>query len=327
MTEYFLAGINGKPFEINLLIVDVWKKYPQYFNDDSKISAFFGGFDNCCWNGGRENRQNRSVQLLNCLKTIKQINDLGISVRFTFTNPLITEKEYDDYIGNTLMKFANNGMNGVIVANENFHNYLKEKYPNFHYVYSTTNCSLNIEDYNKAYDKYDTLVLDQRLNKNVDFLKKLKGREKIEILINHFCPINCPNIKKHYLSYSIYNLYNVKEKYNCLLEKDTLEVINYLKEKNIDTKLIDYYLFLKALKNGNENLITREELKWYINNGFNKFKISSRHIAYECIILIYVYYFSKEGCSNKIFDILKNTKFGKYSEFVRKDCFNVIKNR
>ena len=120
MTEYFLAGLNGKSFEMNLLIVDIWKNFQQYFNDDSKISAFFGGFDNCCWNGGRENRQNRSVKLLDCLKIIKQINDLGISVRFTFTNPLITEKEYDDYIGNSLMKFANNGMNGVIVANEDF---------------------------------------------------------------------------------------------------------------------------------------------------------------------------------------------------------------
>src|SRR5574344_283430 len=128
MIEYFLAGLNGKSFEMNLLIVDIWNKFPQYFNDDSKISAFFGGFDNCCCNGGRENRQNRSVKLLDCLKIIKQINDLGISVRLTFTNPLITEKEYDDYIGNSLMKFANNGMNGVIVANEDFHSYLKEKY-------------------------------------------------------------------------------------------------------------------------------------------------------------------------------------------------------
>ena len=43
MTEYFLAGLSGKSLEMNLLIVDIWKKYPQYFNDDSKISAFFGG--------------------------------------------------------------------------------------------------------------------------------------------------------------------------------------------------------------------------------------------------------------------------------------------
>ena len=206
MTEYFLAGLNGKSFEINLLIADIWKKYPQYFNDDSKISAFFGGFDNCCWNGGRENRQNRSVQLSDCLKTIKQINDLGISVRFTFTNPLITEKEYDDYIGNTLMKFANNGMNGVIVANENFHNYLKEKYPNFHYVYSTTNCTTNGNIYNEMYDKYDILVLDYRLNKNKLFLEQqLKLKNKIEILVDDCCP-SCKYRKQHFQNVGRYNL-------------------------------------------------------------------------------------------------------------------------
>ena len=35
MTEYFLAGLSGKSLEMNLLIVDIWKKFPQYFNDDS----------------------------------------------------------------------------------------------------------------------------------------------------------------------------------------------------------------------------------------------------------------------------------------------------
>ena len=325
MIEFFVGSLYGERLELNLLFDKIMKENQSLFNKDYKISVFYGSFENSIWNGGRANKP-FDISFDDIKNNIDLINQNGISVRYTFTNSLIKSNHLNDQISNKLMELANNGMNGVIVASEDLYNYLKEKYPNFHYVYSITNCSLNIEDYNKAYDKYDTLVLDQRLNKNIDFLKKLKGKEKIEILINHFCPINCPNIKKHYLSYSIYNLYNIKENYNCLLEKDTFKVINYLKEKNIDTKLIDYYLFLKALKKGNESLITREELKWYINNGFNKFKISSRHIAYECIILIYVYYFSKEGCSNKIFDILKNTKFGKYSEFVRKDYFDVIKN-
>ena len=87
MTKYFLAGLNGKSFEMNLLIVDIWKKFPQYFNDDSKISAFFGGFDNCCWNGGRENRQNLSVKLLDCLKIIKQIiAAIGFGQKTTVVN-------------------------------------------------------------------------------------------------------------------------------------------------------------------------------------------------------------------------------------------------
>ena len=262
MTEYFLAGLNGKSFEMNLLIVDIWKNFQQYFNDDSKISAFFGGFDNCCWNGGRENRQNRSVKLLDCLKIIKQINDLGISVRFTFTNPLIAEKEYDDYIGNSLMKFANNGMNGVIVANEDFHSYLKEKYPNFYYVYSTTNCATDGNIYNEMYDKYDILVLDYRLNKNRLFLEQqLKFKNKIEILVDDCCP-SCKYRKQHFQNVGRYNL-------GEQIDISCLNPENYGKYENPKN-------FYESLLRTLNNSLTYEEIEEYKKLGFNKFKLTGR---------------------------------------------------
>jgi collagenase-like PrtC family protease len=301
MTEYFLAGLNGKSFEINLLIVDIWKKYPQYFNDDSKISAFFGGFDNCCWNGGRENRQNRSVQLSDCLKTIKQINDLGISVRFTFTNPLITEKEYDDYIGNTLMKFANNGMNGVIVANENFHNYLKEKYPNFHYVYSTTNCTTNGNIYNEMYDKYDILVLDYRLNKNKLFLEQqLKLKNKIEILVDDCCP-SCKYRKQHFQNVGKYNL-------GEQIDISCLNPENYGKYENPKN-------FYESLLRTLENSLTYEEIEEYKKIGFNKFKLTGRSQGRRFLLDSYIYYFVKPQYRHEVRKILQQrVDFSLYDE-------------
>lgn len=292
MTEYFLAGLNGKSFEMNLLIVDIWKKFPQYFNDDSKISAFFGGFDNCCWNGGRENRQNRLVQLSDCLKTIKQINDLGISVRFTFTNPLITEKEYDDYIGNTLMKFANNSMNGVIVANENFHNYLKEKYPNFHYVYSTTNCTTNGNIYNEMYDKYDILVLDYRLNKNKLFLEQqLKLKNKIEILVDDCCP-SCKYRKQHFENVGRYNL-GEQIDISCLNSE------NYGKYENPKN-------FYESLLRTLNNSLTYEEIEEYKKLGFNKFKLTGRSQGRRFLLDSYIYYFVKPQHRHEVRKILQS---------------------
>ena len=301
MTEYFLAGLNGKSFEVNLLIVDVWKKYPQYFNDDSKISAFFGGFDNCCWNGGRENRQNRSVQLLDCLKTIKQINDLGISVRFTFTNPLITEKECDDYIGNTLMKFANNGMNGVIVANENFHNYLKEKYSNFHYVYSTTNCTTNGNIYNEMYDKYDILVLDYRLNKNKLFLEQqLKFKNKIEILVDDCCP-SCKYRKQHFENVGRYNL-------GEQIDISCLNPENYGKYENPKN-------FYESLLRTLGNSLTYEEIEEYKKLGFNKFKLTGRSQGRRFLLDSYIYYFVKPQYRHEVRKILQQrVDFSLYDE-------------
>lgn len=297
MTEYFLAGLSGKSLEMNLLIVDIWKKYPQYFNDDSKISAFFGGFDNCCWNGGRENRQNRSVKLLDCLKTIKQINDLGISVRFTFTNPLITEKEYDDYIGNNLMKFSNNGMNGVIVSNEDFHNYLKEKYPNFHYVYSTTNCTTDGNIYNEMYDKYDILVLDYRLNKNIDFLKR---NDKIEILVDDCCP-SCKYRKQHFENVGRYNL-------GEQIDISCLNPENYGKYENPKN-------FYESLLRTLNNSLTYEEIEEYKKLGFNKFKLTGRSQGRRFLLDSYIYYFVKPQHRHEVRKILQSkVDFSLYDE-------------
>ena len=279
MTEYFLAGLSGKSLEMNLLIVDIWKKYPQYFNDDSKISAFFGGFDNCCWNGGRENKQQHSEQLSSCLKIIKQINDLGISVRFTFTNPFITKEEYNDYIGNSLMKFAHNGMNGVIVANENFHNYLKEKYPNFHYVYSTTNCTTDGNIYNEIYDKYDILVLDYRLNKNRLFLEQqLKFKNKIEILVDDCCP-SCKYRKQHFQNVGRYNL-------GEQIDISCLNPENYGKYENPKN-------FYESLLRTLNNSLTYEEIEEYKKLGFNKFKLTGRSQNRKFLLDSYIYYFVK----------------------------------
>lgn len=301
MTEYFLAGLNDKALEMNLLIVDIWKKFPQYFNDDSKISAFFGGFDNCCWNGGRENKQQHSEQLSNCFKIIKQINDLGISVRFTFTNPFITREEYNDYIGNSLMKFAHNGMNGVIVANENFHNYLKEKYPNFHYVYSTTNCTTDGNIYNEIYDKYDILVLDYRLNKNRLFLeRKLKFKNKIEILVDDCCP-SCKYRKQHFENVGRYNL-------GEQIDVSCLNPENYGKYENPKNF---YESLLRTLKNS----LTYEEIEEYKKLGFNKFKLTGRSQGRRFLLDSYIYYFVKPQYRHEVRKILQSkVDFSLYDE-------------
>ena len=301
MTEYFLAGLSGKSLEMNLLIVDIWKKYPQYFNDNSKISAFFGGFDNCCWNGGRENKQQHSEQLLNCLKIIKQINDLGISVSFTFTNPFITREEYNDYIGNSLMKFAHNGMNGVIVANENFHNYLKEKYPNFHYVYSTTNCTTDGNIYNEIYDKYDILVLDYRLNKNRLFLEqRLKLKNKIEILVDDCCP-SCKYRKQHFENVGRYNL-------GEQIDISCLNPENYGKYENPKN-------FYESLLRTLNNSLTYEEIEEYKKIGFNKFKLTGRSQNRKFLLDSYIYYFVKPQYRHEVRKILQEkVDFSLYDE-------------
>ena len=287
MTEYFLAGINDKHLNINLLIYDVWDKYSDFFNNDSKITAFFGSFGNCCWNGGRENKVKSFKKLEECFKIIKQINSLGISVRFTFTNPLITEYELNDYVGNSLMKLANNGMNGVIVASEVLHKYLKEKYPNFHYVYSTTNCSLSLEDYD---NDYDISVLDYRLNKNKDFLNSIKDKSKIEILVDDCCP-SCKFRKQHFENVGKYNLGED-------IDISCLNPENYGKYENPKN-------FYESLLRTMKNSLTYEEVEEYKKMGFNKFKLTGRSQGRRFLLDSYIYYFVKPEFRHNVKSILQ----------------------
>lgn len=296
MTEYYLAGINKRNLRINLLIINIMKKYPLYFNEDSKIAALFGSFDNCCWDGGRENKDHHILNLEDCSNIIRQINEMGVAVRFTFTNPLITERELNDFVGNKLMHVANNGMNGVIVASEILFKYLKEKYPNFHYVYSTTNCSMKLEDY---INDYDISVIDYRLNKNKDFLNKL-DKSKIEILVDDCCP-SCEFRKQHFENIGKYNLGED-------IDISCLNPNNYGKYDNPKN-------FYESLLRTMENSLTYEEIEEYKKNGFNKFKLTGRSQGRRFLLDSYIYYLVKPEYRHKIKKILQTlVEFNLYDE-------------
>ena len=275
MIDFFVSNIYGEKLKLNLIFKNLMKKHPEYFLKDYNISAVFGSFENSIWNGGRVNDRSLNLSFQQMKKFINLANENELSVRYTFTNSFINERFLNDEISNKLMDIANNGMNGVIVNSPLLFNYLKSKYPNFHYVYSTTNCTLDAEGYNNNYDIYDILVLDWRVNKNIDFLNNLKKIDKIEILINNTCPIACKNVKNHYINTDIKNLYFDKFKippYPCLMKKTYRQLF----EKYKQHFYADFSIFLECLKAKANPLFSREELNEYISKGFNKFKISGR---------------------------------------------------
>ena len=78
------------------LMADLLKHYPDNFYDDIRIGAAYGSFPGAIWNGGRviwgiEHREAME-------KMIKEYNDRGIAVRYTFTNPFIEEQYFLDKI-------------------------------------------------------------------------------------------------------------------------------------------------------------------------------------------------------------------------------------
>ena len=180
-----------------ILFVDtVMKKLPEIFYDDIRIGAVYGSFPGAVWNGGRvvygiDRRENIA-------KIIKEYNDRGIAVRHTFTNPLVEEKHLGDLYCNMILELCDNGMNEVIVNTPVLEQYIREKYPSFKLISSTTKCLEDISLIREELKKdYYLVVTDSSLN-NTDELFSLEPKDKIEVLVNHYCQDHCPRRQAHY---------------------------------------------------------------------------------------------------------------------------------
>lgn len=179
-----------------LMLSDFMNRFPEMFYDDIKISASYGSFPNCIWNGGR-NTFNR-VTAEDIKRNLDEFNKRGIAIRYTFTNPLIEEKHVNDTFCNLCLELANNGMNEVIINSPILEKHIRENWPKFRLISSTTKCLakdvLIQEELNKD---YYLVVLDSAMN-NTDEIFTLDKKEKLELIPDHFCQDNCPVRKQHY---------------------------------------------------------------------------------------------------------------------------------
>ena len=137
---------------LNWKIINLLKNNPEYFYDDVKISAIYGTFPGAIWNGGRIINGGASIQEIE--EVTKSFNETGIPIRFTFTNCLIEKEHLNDRQCNLIMDIANNGLNEVLVTSPLLEDYLRNKYPNFKYLSSTTKCIVNENEIKEESNKY-----------------------------------------------------------------------------------------------------------------------------------------------------------------------------
>ena len=195
--RFHLPGIRYN-YPLNMFFVSLLKTHPDFFREGVEIGSFFGTFPYSLWNGGR------LIAYDQCdadyvKNVIKSVNDQGIPIRYTFTNPLLTEADLDDPFCNFCMEAANNGMNEVMVFSPILEEYLRDKYPNFAYNSSTCKEIKNVDDLNEELRRdYRYVVLDYNLNNHWDILDGLENKEKLEILVNTCCVPGCKRRGEHY---------------------------------------------------------------------------------------------------------------------------------
>lgn len=249
MIKYALPGLI-EHHNLNFFILQLKLNNPEFFYDNIEIEVCYGNPQFCIWDGGRvfsNYIQNSSEEVEHIINIYNDI--YNIKTRYVFTNQILKEEDYYNRYCNILMNIINKNNNKinnneVVVADNNFLNYLKSEYKNVNFISSTTKClntpELALEELNNS--DFSLVCLDYNLNNNLKFLKSLSDeqKEKTELLINAICYPGCPERKNHYYLNSVSHL-NYGKKYNmsyCSMAEDQYNPLDKNSKFHLDYQKI-----------------------------------------------------------------------------------------
>ncbi len=273
---YHLPGL-FEFYELYSVFLPLFQKHREYFYDWCEIGSIYGAPADCIWGGGRVGFGDCDSQAV-----LKMMQKYGISARLTFSNSLLKEEHLSDKKCNelcVLFENVNKKQNGIIVHSDLLLEYLKNKYPGFYFVSSTTKVLTEFEqlmnEVNRSEFRY--VVPDFRLNKAFDKLEQMTGseKEKIEFLCNECCWFGCKDRKYCYETVSRKNLGEDCPEHQCRAPESE-----------------QGYLFSKAMTN--PGFIGIDDIKnIYVPMGFSNFKIEGRSLGSALILEFLLYYMTK----------------------------------
>ncbi len=300
---YHLPGL-FEFYDLYQAFLPLYKEHRDWFYDWCEIGSIYGAPADCLWGGGRvgfgEEKPKRVIALM---------QEYGISPRLTFSNSLLREEHLEDPECNELCElFASSGLStGIILCSDILMDYLKERYPDFYFVSSTTKVITDMKEALEeiARPEFSYVVPDFRLNRWLleehallalapggvnckpkgpsprEKNCKPKGpspRAKVEFLCNECCDFGCADRKACYE--------NVSRK--SLGEDCADHVCRSMTSKK-------GYQFSKAMKNP-AFIGINDILETYLPLGYQNFKIEGRSLGSAMILEFLLYYMTKPEC-------------------------------
>lgn len=290
--NFYLPDFYHK-FQLNKAIIEAKKDKPERFNEDTNIAGIYGCFPSQIWNGGR-GVLGEVVLKDNVIGTIGYFNENNISIHLTYTNCHVEEKHVYDQYCNVITKLCNNGFNKIIVNSEILEKYIRETYPEYGIILSTTRQIGDTDQLNKLIDSYDLICPDYNLN-NTEKIFELAHKDKYEILVDAYCADGCKARGSHY----------------DVLSKDQMNFSS-----------TDPFSPCKAQSNASfydlinrKNFISLDKIREeYAPAGFDHFKLEGRNHSNFDVLESYLHYFVKPEYKDIVrLDILKS----KYSDDIR----------
>ena len=273
---YHLPGL-FEFYELYRMFLPLFREHREYFYDWCEIGSIYGAPGDCLWGGGRVGFGDQRPE-----DVARLMREYGISSRLTFSNSLLREEHLADSKCNALCAlFERNGSaeNGVILCSDLLLNYLRERYPGFYFVSSTTKVLTEFRQLEAELDReaFRYVVPDFRLNKAFDRLNALPAekKRKVEFLCNECCRFDCRDRKACYENVSRKSLGEDCADHICT-----------------SPDAARGYRFSDAMKN--PGFIGIDDIQnVYLPNGFSHFKIEGRSLGSAVILEFLLYYMTK----------------------------------
>jgi hypothetical protein len=153
------------------------------------------------WNNGRLIQSEYSDEDIQ--RVVMLFNAMGVGVFYTFSNHLLTEDDLADERCNRLLGYIDNesGLNGVILASELLHEYLRANHPSLKQTASVIKVARvgrgNLDYYLDHAERFESVMVHPDDGFNLEILDKL-DRDRMEIMVNENCPYMCQNRARHY---------------------------------------------------------------------------------------------------------------------------------
>ena len=273
---YHLPGL-FEFYELYKAFLPLFREHREYFYDECEIGSIYGAPQDSIWGGGRVGFGEEDPESVAAL-----MKEYDISARLTFSNSLIREEHLSDKKCNRLCEmFEQTGTveNGVVIYSDLLLDYIKDKYPGFYFVSSTTKVITDFTQFEEELkrEEFRFVVPDFRLNKKYDALNSLPDelKKKVEFLCNECCWFDCYDRKNCYENVSRKSLGDDCEDHIC-----------------VSPDAAKCYRFSEAMKN--PGFIGINDIRdIYVPNGFNNFKIEGRSLGSAVILEMLLYYMVK----------------------------------
>lgn len=264
MVNFIIPGMY-EHYALNFRLLELLKEKPEMFMDGVKVSAAYGSFQFCIFDGGRIFSAFNHTTKEEIESVVKIYNEnFDVPIRLVFTNPEVEPKHFKNRFANVILSLCENDMNEVVINHPELEEYVRTNYPGFQFISSTTKC-LNTPDLFKAEiskKDYKMVCLDYNLNKNWKMLNGLDEdiRNRCEFLCNAICPAGCPHRKEHY-------------KLNGLF------YLNYGQPYIMEDCKIRYNTLHPVMCNSVNNISPKEIYEKYVPAGYNLFKLEGRTLS------------------------------------------------